>query len=64
MSDTTPVPPVDHCPACRVARELAEHRDLTAAGWSIRRGTLSFAIVLAERACPAYEPVRGGGGDE
>lgn len=60
MSDTTPAPMVDHCPACRVARELAEHRDATAGGWSIRRGALSFAVIVAQRACPAYEPARGG----
>lgn len=46
----------DHCPACRVARELAEHRDSTAGAWSLRRGVLNFAIVIARRACPAYEP--------
>ena len=46
----------DHCPACRVARELREHVDQTAAEWSIRRGALKFARILAERACPDYEP--------
>lgn len=46
----------DHCPACRVARELAEHRDATASEWSVRRATLNFAHVLATRACPAWEP--------
>lgn len=46
----------DHCPACRIARELTEHRDKTAAGWSHRRGTLNFARVIAARACPEYEP--------
>lgn len=49
----------DHCPACRVARELAEHRDATAAAWSPRRVALSFAVIVAERACPAYEPTVG-----
>lgn len=44
----------DHCPACRIARELTEHRDATAADWSQRRGTLNFARVIAMRACPAY----------
>ena len=48
----------DHCPACRVARELAEHRDATAAEWSVRRATLNFAYVLAARACPSWEPAR------
>lgn len=45
---------VSHCPACRVVSELSEHRDATAGGWSIRRGTLNFAIVIARQACPAY----------
>lgn len=47
-----------HCPACRVARELADHRDGSAAEWSIRRATLNFAVIVARRACPEYEPVR------
>lgn len=51
MPDATP----DHCPACRVVRELAEHRDQTADGWSVRRATLNFAIIIARRACPAFE---------
>ena len=46
----------DHCPACRIARELREHRDNTAAEWSVRRGALNFARVLAERACPDWQP--------
>ena len=46
----------DHCPACRIARELREHRDNTAAEWSVRRGTLNFARVLAERVCPDWRP--------
>lgn len=46
----------DHCPACRVARELGEHRDSTAADWSIRRATLNFARIIATRACPEYAP--------
>lgn len=51
----------DHCPACAVAVELAMHRDLTAGGWSVRRATLNFAIVIARRACPSYEHADGGG---
>lgn len=47
---------VPHCPACQVAIELRQHRDATAPGWSIRRGTLNFAIIIAERACSAYTP--------
>ena len=46
----------DHCPACRLARELREHTDQTAAEWSQRRGALNFARIIAERACPAYVP--------
>lgn len=46
----------DHCPACRVVRELGEHRDATAGAWSGRRGVLNFAILTARRACPAYVP--------
>lgn len=46
----------DHCPACRVARELREHIDQSDATWSIRRGALNFARILAERACPEYDP--------
>lgn len=63
MSDVTPVPPVDHCPACQVARELAQHRDDKAPGWSIRRGALNFAVLVAQRACPAYEPAGGRASD-
>lgn len=44
----------DHCPACRVARELTEHRDNYAAGWSDRRAMLNFAAIIARRACPEY----------
>jgi hypothetical protein len=40
-----------------VVAVLSEHRDATAGGWPIRRGTLSFAIVVARRACPAYVAV-------
>lgn len=47
----------DHCPACRTARELTEHRDATAAEWSIRRVTLNFASLVARQACPDFEPV-------
>jgi hypothetical protein len=47
-------PAAVHCPACRIVVELEEHRDATAGGWSIRRATLNFAIVVARRACPAY----------
>jgi hypothetical protein len=50
----------DHCPACRIARELTEHRDATAAEWSVRRATLSFARVLAVRACAEWAPAGGG----
>lgn len=49
-----------HCPACRVVAELSEHRDATAGGWSIRRGTLNFAILVARQCCPDYEPSTGG----
>jgi hypothetical protein len=45
---------VPHCPACRVVAELSEHRDATAGGWSIRRATLNFAIITAQRSCSAY----------
>lgn len=48
----------DHCPACRVHRELTEHRDATASAWSPRRAALNFARVLAARACPAYLPLQ------
>lgn len=47
---------VDHCPACRIRRELTVHRDTTAPDWSPRRGALNFARVLAARACPDYQP--------
>lgn len=50
----------DHCPACQVVRELTEHRDGTAAEWSVRRGTLNFARVIAVRACPDYRPATEG----
>lgn len=46
----------DHCPACRIRRELHEHRDATYADWSTTRGVLNFAAVLAARACPDYTP--------
>lgn len=46
----------DHCPACRITRELREHIDSTAPEWSVRRGALNFARILAERACPDYHP--------
>lgn len=49
----------DHCPACRVVRELGEHRDATAGEWSQRRAVLNFARVIAERACPEYRPTEG-----
>lgn len=45
-----------HCPACQVVADLTAHRDATAGGWSIRRATLNFAVVIAERACPGYRP--------
>lgn len=48
----------DHCPACRVARELTEHRDACAVEWSHRRAALNFALILAKRACPDYRPAR------
>lgn len=44
----------DHCPACRIRRELHEHRDTTYADWSKARVVLNFAAVLATRACPDY----------
>lgn len=43
-----------HCPACHVVVEPEAHRDATAGGWSVRRATLNFAIVIARQACPAY----------
>jgi hypothetical protein len=46
--------PVSCCPACQVVAELTTHRDATAGGWSVRRSTLNFAIVIAQRACPSY----------
>lgn len=45
-----------HCPACSVVADLVEHRNKTAAEWSVRRGTLNFAIVVAMRSCPDYIP--------
>lgn len=45
----------DHCPACRVARELREHIDHTSVAFP-RRGAFNFARILAERACPDYKP--------
>lgn len=42
----------DHCPACRIARELTEHRDASATDWSVRRATLNFSIIVARRSCP------------
>lgn len=45
-----------HCPACRVVAELCAHRDTAAREWSARRAALNFAIVTAQRACPAYVP--------
>lgn len=50
----------DHCPACRVARELREHVDKTAPEWSVRRGALNFARVIAMRACSDYKPATEG----
>lgn len=43
------------CPACRIVNTLAKHRDTTAADWSLRRGTLNFAILIAQRECPAHQ---------
>ena len=53
-----------HCPACQVAVELTEHRDATAGGWSVRRATLNFALVIARRACTSYEPVTSRGEEQ
>lgn len=54
-----------HCPACQVATELEEHRDAAADGWSVRRATLNFTLVIARRACPAYVPAQpDAGGDQ
>jgi hypothetical protein len=63
MADLTPVPPDAQapphspaaCPACRIADQLAEHRDTFAATWTKRRGILNFAILIAQRECPAYQ---------
>ena len=46
----------DHCPACRVRRELTEHRDQFKPGWSTQRAAFNFALVIAARACPDYVP--------
>ena len=54
----------DHCPACRVARQLAEHRDDTAPEWDQRRATLNFATVIARRSCVDYQPATTTRGDE
>lgn len=49
----------DHCPACRVARELTEH--VTESGTPHpKRGAFNFARILAERACPEYQPTEEG----
>jgi hypothetical protein len=40
------------CPACRIIAALEQHRDNTATNWSLRRGMLNFAIVIARRECP------------
>lgn len=53
-------PPLDHCPACRVARELTEHRDASANEWSIRRATLNFARIVATQACPDWQAAESG----
>jgi hypothetical protein len=63
MADLTPVAPDAQapphspaaCPACRIADQLAEHRDTFAATWTKRRGILNFAILIAQRECPAYQ---------
>lgn len=49
------------CPACATAADLEQHRDATAGAWSVRRGVLNFAILVASQNCPAYvaaTPVR------
>lgn len=48
----------DHCPACRVDRELGEHLDRHEIAWSPRRAAYNFARIIARRACPDYEPAR------
>lgn len=48
-----------HCAACAIAEELEEHRDAHAETWSVRRGMLSFCIVVARRHCTAYKPEGG-----
>lgn len=50
----------DHCPACRIARELREHRDATYPDRSNTRGVYNFCSILAQRACPDYTPANGG----
>lgn len=43
------------CPACATAADLEAHRDATTGdGWSIRRGALNFAVLVARRNCPSY----------
>ena len=43
------------CPACRIAAELSKHRDTFASEWTKRRGILNFAILIAQRECPAHQ---------
>jgi hypothetical protein len=58
MADSTPTEPPTHsppeCPACRIVATLAAHRDDSHPDWSIRRGVLNFAILIAQRECPAH----------
>lgn len=44
------------CPACRLVADLTAHRDNHHPTWGPRRATLNFALVLAARACPLYQP--------
>lgn len=48
---------MSHCPACATAEELARHRDTTTNEWTIRRGALNFAVIVARTHCPNYTSV-------
>jgi hypothetical protein len=59
MRTVPPEPPAGQaphsCAACRIAATLTEHRDACAADWSHRRGTLNFAILIAQQECPEHK---------
>lgn len=63
MADSTPAAPQAQppthspadCIACRIADQLTEHRDTFAPTWTRRRGVLNFAILIAQRECPAHQ---------